>query len=470
MHDTTTPLASREFAGATWWLVAILACALALRLHQLTVAPLWVDEAVTAWLVKLPPIQMFKMLKNIEMTPPLHNCLVYVWSRVFGTSELALRLPSVLFGVASVYMISRLGRILYDGRTGLLAAALLAFTPYHITYSQEGRAYSLLIFLTLWSCTLLAQLVQQTSQWRRTGYVLVTAALLYTHLYAVFVVLAQASAFLLVLALAREKPALGLRDGAILMLRVVLLYLPFMWVTAIWLRFVDDGELWITWGGWSIIGHSYRCYAGGPLLLTLLGVLAALGVRRYGFSRFGTCLSIALIVCCVVPPAVMSRFWKPFYIERYGMVALTGMLLLAAAGVALRPRPALATVALLIALMLPQAARVGSTTGWKKVDWRTLGATIDEHAEDRDVLVIDRIYAGFALDYYLQRPELYQPRGPLRNVDDLASRDPSAHIWIVLWSTAATAEQYLARAGSHYSLVRTEDYGDGCSLVELAPR
>lgn len=470
MHDTTTPSSSREAAGASWWLVGILTCALALRLHQLTAAPLWVDEAVTAWLVKLPPIEMFKMLKNIELTPPLHNCLMYVWTWVFGTSELALRLPSVLLGVASVYMLSRLGRSLYDGRTGMLAAALLAVAPYHIAYSQEGRSYSLLIFLTLWSCTLLAQLVQQVTPWRRTGYVLVTAALLYTHLYAVFVVAAQAVAFLLVMAWGREKPALGLRDGALLMFRVGLLYLPWVWVTVIWLRFVDDGELWITWGGWGVIGHSYRNYAGGPVMLALLTALATLGVRRYGFRRFGTWLGIALIVCCVVPPAVMSRYWKPFYIDRYGMVALSGMLLLAAAGVALRPRPALATMAVLIALMLPNAARVGSTTGWKRTDWRTLGTTIKEHAEERDVLVIDKGYAGFALDYYLQRPELYRPRGPLRSMDGLDSRDPSAHIWIVLWSTTATAEQYLARAGAHYSLARVEDHGGGCSLVELAPR
>ncbi len=93
--------------------------------------------------------------------------------------------------------ISRLGRSAYDPRTGVLAATLLAVSPYHITYSQEGRAYSLLIFLTLWSCSLLAQLVRQVTPGRRIGFVLVTAALLYTHLYAVFVALAQVIAFLL---------------------------------------------------------------------------------------------------------------------------------------------------------------------------------------------------------------------------------------------------------------------------------
>jgi len=469
MHELSTPSSSREGTGYSWWLVGILACALVLRLHQLTAAPLWVDEAVTAWLVNLPPIEMLKMLKGIELTPPLYTCVLYVWSWLFGTSELALRLPSVLLGVASVCMISRLGRSAYDARTGVLAAALLAVSPYHITYSQEGRAYSLLIFLTLWSCSLLSQLVRQSTQSRRIGFVLVTAALLYTHLYAVFIVLAQVIAFLLFHAWVREKPALSLRDGALLWLRIGLLYLPWMWVTAIWLRFVDAGELWITWSGWWIIGRSYAHYAGTPVLLALLTALAVLGVRRYGSRRFGTWLCIALIVCCVVPPTVMSRFWKPFYIERYGMVALVGIILLAAAGIATRLRPALATLAVLIALMLPSAVRVGSTTTWKQTDWRTIGATIKEHAADRDVLVIDKGYAGFALTYYLQRPDFYRPRGPMKSMDGLDSRDPLAHIWVVLWSTSATPEEYLARAGSHFSLARVEDHGGGCALVELAP-
>jgi mannosyltransferase len=470
MQDSATPSSSREAAGHPWWLLGIITGALALRLHQLTAASLWVDEALTAWLVELPLIEMFKMLKSIEMTPPLHTCLMYGWAWLCGTSELALRLPSVMLGVGSVFMIFCLGRSLYDARTGLLAAALLAVSPYHISYSQEARSYSLLVFLSLWSCWLLSQLVRQPTPWRRVGYVLVTTAMLYTHLYAVFVVLAQAAAFLLVRLCVRDKPALGARDGAHLLLGVGVLYVPWVWVTATWLRNIGAGRLWIEWYGWDTIVLSYSYYAGGYWLLALLAALAVLGVRRYGSRRFGTWLCVALLVSCVVLPTAMSRFWRPFFVDRYGIVALMGLYLLAAAGIATRRRPALVTLAVLIALMLPAAIRTGTSTSWKRTDWRTIGATIEEHAATRDVLVVDQGYAEFALSYYLQRPDLFRARGPRRDMDGLSARDPEARIWVVLWSTDATPEDYVARAGSHYSLARAEDHGGGCTLVELAPR
>lgn len=469
MQDSTTPSAPRAASGYLWWMVGILVAALALRVNQLTAASLWADEALTAWLVELPLVDMFKMLMRIEMTPPLHTSLMYVWTALLGTSEQALRMPSVVLGVASVYMLFRLGESLYDTRTGVLAAALLAVSPYHIAYSQEARGYSLLVFLSLWSCQLLAQLMRQPTRWRRIGYVLVTTAMLYTHLYAVFVVLAQAAAFLLVRPWARERPALGVRDGALLMLGVGALFVPWMWATAVWLRDIDGGKLWISWYGWGSIVRSYSFYAGGYVQLTILAALAVLGVRRYGSRSFGTWLCVSLLVSCVVLPTVMSRFWRPFFVDRYGIVALMGMVVLAAAGITLRPRHAFVTMSLLLALMVPRALKVGTSTYWKSTDWRAVGATLAEHVDTRDVVVLDLAYAEFVVTYYLRRPELFTARGPDKELDGLYSRDPLARIWVVLWSTDATPEDYLTRAGSHYSVARIEDHGGGCTLMELAP-
>lgn len=470
MQNSGTPSSSHEASGHLWWLLGIIACALALRLNQLGVASLWADEGLTAWLVELPFIEMLKMQKRIEMTPPLYNCLMYVWAGLFGTSEPALRLPSVLLGVASVFLIFRLGQSLYDARTGVFAAALLALSPYHIGYSQEARSYSLLVFLSLWSCWSLSQLMRQLTPWRRISYVLVTTAMLYTHLYAVFVVLAQVVAFLLVRPWMRERLAIGLRDGALLLLGVGLLYVPWMWVTVIWLRTIGDGKLWITWNGWETIVFTYSYYAGGFVLLTLLAALALLGVRRYGSRRFGTWLCVGLLVACVVLPVAMSRFWRPFFVDRYGIVALMGLYLLAAAGIALRHRLAAVTMAVLLGLMLPGAVRVGTSAYWKRTDWRTLGATLQEHADAHDVLVLDLSYAEFVLTYYLQRPDLYSVQGPKLDMDGLYAREPLARVWVVLWNTGATPEEYLARAGSQYSIARREDHGGGCTLLELAPR
>ena len=56
---------------------------------------------------------------------------------------------SVRSGVMSVGLIYMLGRLAFGASGGLLAAALLAVWSAHVDYSQEARAYSLLVFLTL---------------------------------------------------------------------------------------------------------------------------------------------------------------------------------------------------------------------------------------------------------------------------------------------------------------------------------
>lgn len=53
---------------------------------------------------------------------------------------LPARSAMALFGVACVYLTCRLGSELFDRRVGLLAAALLAVSPIHVTYSQVVRS------------------------------------------------------------------------------------------------------------------------------------------------------------------------------------------------------------------------------------------------------------------------------------------------------------------------------------------
>ena len=67
--------------------------------------------------------------------------------RLFGTSEFAVRLPSLIAGVALVPSMCWVGRVLYDRRTGWVAAVLAAIAPFGVWYSQEARMYSLFMLV-----------------------------------------------------------------------------------------------------------------------------------------------------------------------------------------------------------------------------------------------------------------------------------------------------------------------------------
>ena len=55
----------------------------------------------------------------------------------FGVSDLAARLLAVAIGVATVFIVYRLGSLLYVEYTGILAALILAVMPYHVVVSRQ---------------------------------------------------------------------------------------------------------------------------------------------------------------------------------------------------------------------------------------------------------------------------------------------------------------------------------------------
>jgi 4-amino-4-deoxy-L-arabinose transferase-like glycosyltransferase len=92
---------------------------------------------------------------QIEPHPPAYYILMLGWTKVFGSGILALRLPSVLFGVACIVLIYVLCLLEEDRFTGLLAAGMLAFNGLHIFWSQEAKLYIMGCFLGLLSTVFL---------------------------------------------------------------------------------------------------------------------------------------------------------------------------------------------------------------------------------------------------------------------------------------------------------------------------
>ncbi len=84
----------------------------------------------------------------------LSRCCVDAWRRFAGAerwefNELAYRLPSLLAGVGSVFLLGWLARDLLGTISGLGCAALLATHPWFIRYSVDGRAFGLTVFFVL---------------------------------------------------------------------------------------------------------------------------------------------------------------------------------------------------------------------------------------------------------------------------------------------------------------------------------
>lgn len=139
----------------------------------------WLDETAQAIISK----QLFTIDFGADFQPPLFYFLTYIW-QLFGiTHEWFLRIPTILFGLASIYLTYMLIQKESSGRA-LLTAFLLSISSYHIYFSHEYRMYGFFMFLTVLSWLLLKR-----GRW--VFYCLTLAALLYTHYFAFLVWIPQ---------------------------------------------------------------------------------------------------------------------------------------------------------------------------------------------------------------------------------------------------------------------------------------
>ncbi|HEX5224882.1 MAG TPA: glycosyltransferase family 39 protein [Solirubrobacteraceae bacterium] len=151
MSATASVAPARE-AGAVgrrrlprWWpLGAIVIAGAALRLSTLGLQSFWYDEAFTPVHVLHPSLfSTLSSMVHTENSPPVWYVLEWLDSRVLGTGEVALRLPSALAGIALLWALYAVGDELAGRRCAIAAAALAAVCPLFVWYSQEARVYAL---------------------------------------------------------------------------------------------------------------------------------------------------------------------------------------------------------------------------------------------------------------------------------------------------------------------------------------
>ncbi|MGC8781914.1 MAG: hypothetical protein ACP5UQ_13725, partial [Anaerolineae bacterium] len=113
-------------------LLGLILAAAALRFWAPGAKGLWYDEAITAAMTQLSPAEIVRFHWQAAFTHlPGWYLLANAWARVFGASEFALRLPSVMAGAAAVPLFWQLLRVTRPSDRGLrlMAAALLAGSP-----------------------------------------------------------------------------------------------------------------------------------------------------------------------------------------------------------------------------------------------------------------------------------------------------------------------------------------------------
>lgn len=120
-----------------------MAVAFLLRFLWIGRSGLWSDELFSVYYARLSPHFLWNEGLRLETNPPLYYTFLHYWIRVFGSSEVAVRLPSALFSLASVWLVIVIGRKVSGPWVGWLAGLLMAILAHQIFFAHEARAYAL---------------------------------------------------------------------------------------------------------------------------------------------------------------------------------------------------------------------------------------------------------------------------------------------------------------------------------------
>jgi len=148
---------------------------------------LWLDEAFqykSTYFFSLKDL-LTVYLPN-DFNPPLSYLINFFFNRAFGWSEVALRLPSVIFGVLTVWLVYKLGRLLFNKqKPAIFASLLLATAPLHLYYSQEARMYSLVTLAVTGSIWALISFLKTNRH--LLWYIFFSILVIYSHYLAWFI-------------------------------------------------------------------------------------------------------------------------------------------------------------------------------------------------------------------------------------------------------------------------------------------
>ena len=159
----------------------------ALRVYRAS-HELWLDEALSYHFVTTRSLS--NLLFSLPLTdphPPLYYIILHGWIQIAGTSEIALRMPSIVFGTISVGAFYYLVKIVFDRPTALLSALLMAISPFFIRYSQEVRMYALAVLLTVTATYFFYRATKTQSSLYYLEYIISAVLLGYTHVWGLLI-------------------------------------------------------------------------------------------------------------------------------------------------------------------------------------------------------------------------------------------------------------------------------------------
>jgi mannosyltransferase len=380
---------SREASLAI--LAAIVFVAAALRLPWLSTDSLWFDEAATWTQVNAPFADMLTATLR-DNYPPLYNLVTWPLVQLLGDAEWVLRLPAALLGIALPPLSYLLAAKIGGRSAGLVAATILALSPFHVWYSLEARMYSLLaLTATAYALAALRDLEQPDSK-AAILQVVTGLALLLSHPFGALDWMAIGLPLLII---SRDR----WRSIRLSIVQLAL-FLPFGAALAFHAVEITRAGFWIpeaTPG--YVLAQLVELTSGLLPALSILAIAAFLPGRTRPQSP-ALPLLLSLSVAPLLLAWVASWIATPVVFDRYLIGSLPAIVILAAVGATRWPLPRMGMAALGLAVVAACWWSFVPYSPAPRYDWRSATAYVGEHLRPGDCVIVNPAYDAWTWNYY----------------------------------------------------------------------
>jgi hypothetical protein len=337
--------------------VLVVAVAVSVVIRFLPRSALWLDEAQAVAIARAPIGRIPALLRQ-DGAPPLYYVLLHVWMALFGDSDAAVRSLSLVASLAAAAVLAIAARRLAGRTAALCTVVLVLANPFAIRYATEGRMYALVTLEVGVGLIVVPAVLQRGHEPLRAqrgllaGVALTTAALLYTHYWALYLL---TTVVLVLLACALAAPALRVAVRRTLAAIAVgaALWLP--WLPSFVFQARHTGTPWARPADLKSLNDMLPTLRGfsepDALVLSVTLIVLALGALAVARTRRRSLPLAAVLVCCPLLALVGCRISHSAFTSRYTSVIFPFFVVLAAIGAAQLPRRARIAVLLLAAVI-----------------------------------------------------------------------------------------------------------------------
>lgn len=246
-------------------------------------------------------------VKVLDTHPALIQVFLWYWTKFFGYSEIAIKLPFLLCGILSIWFVFKFCKTFFNEKSALISASFLSLSFIFLVFSSYARMYipGVLFSILLLNTVFRILFYENVGMWDYASYSLLILLCAYNHHMSCL--FAASVGFLSLFYIPKER-VMKFVSFSIL---AILLYLPHLSVT---LYQFSIGGVGASGGGWLSPPRNNEIY---------FFIKALLGCGITGKINMIVCFVIMLIsVFKLVPITKKQLFLFFIFIINYSVIHL----------------------------------------------------------------------------------------------------------------------------------------------------